>query len=271
MEHELLLPSANGFRLCRSHPLPCAHLTYRRSPVQGRAPLRQNKRQGNASTLTRAEVRGGGRKPFAQKGTGNARQGSSRTPLKPGGGVIFGPKPRDWSIKMNKKERRLAYATAFQNAAESITVVDDLEGSLTQPRTKELMAALKRWGVDPEAHTLIIVDRLFDNLNLAGRNVRNVVFNTINNLSVYDLLRADRVVVESSALSFIQEFYGASSTPNSKAVAPPVTYADTSAPDLSTPIEASSAEKESPAEPEAAAEPESGAQAETGAEAQQDE
>ena len=79
--------------------------------------VRQNARRGTASTLTKSEVRGGGRKPFKQKGTGNARAGSSRTPLKPGGGVVFGPKPKDWSIKMNKKERRLAMATAIQSAA----------------------------------------------------------------------------------------------------------------------------------------------------------
>jgi large subunit ribosomal protein L4 len=88
--------------------------------------VRQNARRGTASTLTKAEVRGGGRKPFKQKGTGNARAGSTRTPLKPGGGVIFGPKPKDWSIKMNKKERRLAMATALQSCAEDMIVVDDL-------------------------------------------------------------------------------------------------------------------------------------------------
>ena len=86
--------------------------------------VRQNARRGTASTLTKSEVRGGGRKPFKQKGTGNARAGSTRTPLKPGGGVIFGPKPKDWSIKMNKKERRLAMATAIQSASSAMIVVD---------------------------------------------------------------------------------------------------------------------------------------------------
>lgn len=89
--------------------------------------VRQNARRGTACTKTRAEVRGGGRKPYAQKGTGNARMGSKRSPLLPGGGVIFGPRPRDWSIKMNKKEKRLAMATAIQSAADSITVVEDLK------------------------------------------------------------------------------------------------------------------------------------------------
>jgi large subunit ribosomal protein L4 len=81
-----------------------------------------------------AEVRGGGRKPFKQKGTGNARAGSTRTPLKPGGGVIFGPKPKDWSIKMNKKERRLAMATALQSCAEDMIVVEDLSDKVTTPK-----------------------------------------------------------------------------------------------------------------------------------------
>lgn len=94
--------------------------------------VRQNARRGTACTKTRAEVRGGGRKPYAQKGTGNARMGSKRSPLLPGGGVTFGPRPRDWSIKMNKKEKRLAMATAIQSAADSITVVEDLKvGVLT--------------------------------------------------------------------------------------------------------------------------------------------
>ncbi len=81
--------------------------------------------QGTASTLTRGEVRGGGRKPYKQKGTGNARQGTRRTPLRPGGGISFGPKPRDWTIGMNKKEKRLALATAIQSAAEDMIVVED--------------------------------------------------------------------------------------------------------------------------------------------------
>ena len=95
-----------------------------------RAVLRQlaNKRQGTASTLTRSEVRGGGRKPYKQKGTGRARQGSIRTPLRPGGGIIFGPKPRSYNLDMNRKERRLALRTALMSRVSDITAVEDFGG-----------------------------------------------------------------------------------------------------------------------------------------------
>ena len=107
-----------------------------------RALVRQinNGRQGNASSKTRAEVRGGGRKPWRQKGTGRARAGSIRSPLWRGGGVIFGPKPRDYTTKMNRKERRLALRTAFQGCADSMVVVSDFASELAQPKTKEFIA-----------------------------------------------------------------------------------------------------------------------------------
>jgi len=125
-----------------------------------RALVRQlaNARQGTASTKTRAEVRGGGRKPFKQKGTGRARQGSTRSPLMRGGGVIFGPKPRDYETKMNRKERRLALRTAFTSRAADLIVVEDFAINLTQPKTKELCQALERWGVTLGRKTLIITD-----------------------------------------------------------------------------------------------------------------
>jgi large subunit ribosomal protein L4 len=110
-----------------------------------------------ASTKTRAEVRGGGRKPWRQKGTGRARAGSIRSPLWRGGGVSFGPKPRDYSIKMNKKERRLALTTAFLSRAEELVVVADFAVQLPQPKTKELLAAMGRWGIEPQAKVLLIV------------------------------------------------------------------------------------------------------------------
>ena len=131
--------------------------------------VRQNARRGTASTLTKSEVRGGGRKPFKQKGTGNARAGSNRTPLKPGGGVVFGPKPKDWSIKMNKKERRLAMATAIQSAAaaSSLIVVDSLAGAV--PKTKAMANALKSWGV-AEGEKAYITTKDAPSLQLEGSN-----------------------------------------------------------------------------------------------------
>ena len=130
------------------------------SHIVHRALVRQinNGRQGTASSKTRAEVRGGGRKPWRQKGTGRARAGSIRSPLWRGGGVIFGPKPRDYSTKMNRKERRLALRTAFQGCADSMIVVQDFAGELDQPKTKEIIAALGRWGVDSSEKILMVTD-----------------------------------------------------------------------------------------------------------------
>lgn len=173
--------------------------------------VRQNARAGTASTKTRAEVRGGGKKPYAQKGTGNARQGSSRTPLRPGGGVVFGPKPKDWGIRMNKKERRLALATALQSATASTTVVQDLKDQLSTPKTKTLVQALERWGVNQEEYGLLILNEQSPSIELSARNVEKLKLNTVDHLNVYDVLRADKIVVEESAFKYIQEFYGASS------------------------------------------------------------
>jgi len=109
-----------------------------------RAVLRQqaHSRQGTASTLTRSEVRGGGRKPYKQKGTGRARQGSIRTPLRPGGGITFGPKPRSYNLAMNRKERRSALRTALMARIEDLVVVKDFATTLTTPKTKEIIDAI---------------------------------------------------------------------------------------------------------------------------------
>ena len=114
-----------------------------------RAVLRQqaHTRQGTASTLTRSEVRGGGRKPYKQKGTGRARQGSIRTPLRPGGGIVFGPKPRSYNLAMNRKERRLALRTALMARIDDVTVVKDFGTSLEAPKTREIVDALGRLGI----------------------------------------------------------------------------------------------------------------------------
>ncbi|MFK8183545.1 MAG: 50S ribosomal protein L4 [Phormidesmis sp.] len=180
------------------------------SHVVHRALVRQinNGRQGNASSKTRSEVRGGGRKPWRQKGTGRARAGSTRSPLFKGGGVIFGPKPRDYSTKMNKKERRLALRTAFQGCAESMIVVKDFDAELTQPKTKEVLAAFDRWGVDTDSKILLIASEKGDVLNRSVRNVPNVKFIAATNLNIYDILHADNLVVTASALEKIKEVYG---------------------------------------------------------------
>ncbi|HEY9694529.1 MAG TPA: 50S ribosomal protein L4 [Oculatellaceae cyanobacterium] len=179
------------------------------SHIVHRALVRQmtNARQGTASTKTRAEVRGGGRKPWRQKGTGRARAGSIRSPLWRGGGVIFGPKPRDYELKMNRKELRLALKTALMSRTEDLIVVEDFADKLARPKTKELLEAIARWGVSLDAKVLLIVSQSEENVNLSARNVANLKLIPVNNLNVYDLLAADNIVATASALAKIQEVY----------------------------------------------------------------
>lgn len=174
-----------------------------------RALVRQlnGSRQGTASTKTRSEVRGGGRKPWRQKGTGRARAGSNRTPLWPGGGVIFGPKPRSYSVKMNRKERRLALRTAFQSRANDLVVVEDFDNQLPRPKTKELLEAISRWGIEPESKVLLVVSTISDNVYLSARNLPQLKLISASSLNVYDLLSADHLVVTASALEKLQEVY----------------------------------------------------------------
>ncbi|HEY9902017.1 MAG TPA: 50S ribosomal protein L4 [Candidatus Sericytochromatia bacterium] len=174
-----------------------------------RAMVRQmtNARQGTASTKTRAEVSGGGRKPWRQKGTGRARAGSNRSPLWRGGGVIFGPKPRDYNLKMNRKERRLALRTVFQSRAEDLIVVEDFVDQLPRPKTKEMAGALARWGIHAEAKVLIILPELAEMVQLSARNLSTVKLISATNLNVYDLLAADKIVTTNTALAKIQEVY----------------------------------------------------------------
>ncbi|MDB9373721.1 50S ribosomal protein L4 [Nodularia sphaerocarpa] len=183
------------------------------SHIVHRALVRQmtNSRQGTASTKTRSEVRGGGRKPWRQKGTGRARAGSIRSPLWRGGGVIFGPKPRDYNQKLNRKERRLALRTALVSRAEDLIVVQDFSNELSRPKTKELVAALARWGAAPENKALLIMPAISseDNVYLSARNIQNLKLIAADQLNVYDLLHADKIVITASALAKIQEVYSA--------------------------------------------------------------
>jgi large subunit ribosomal protein L4 len=175
-----------------------------------RAMVRQlnNARQGTASSKTRAEVRGGGRKPWRQKGTGRARAGSIRSPLWRGGGVIFGPKPRDFSTKMNRKERRLALRTAFSSRIEDTIVVESFAAELERPKTQEVVAALQRWGIASDEKVLLILKEVSDNINLSTRNIAKVKLIKATNLNVVDVLHANKIVVTKDALEQIQEVYG---------------------------------------------------------------
>ncbi|MFP5504494.1 MAG: 50S ribosomal protein L4 [Candidatus Sericytochromatia bacterium] len=162
-------------------------------------------RQGSSSTLTRAEVRGGGKKPWKQKGTGRARTGSTRSPLWKGGGVIFGPKPRRYTLGLSVKSRRLALRSALLSQMEQIVSVETF--GLEKPSTKTLAGLLKKLGC--EGKTLLVVKAGDENVTLSARNLKNVKLIQANNLGVKDLLWADRVVASEDALRHIEEVFQA--------------------------------------------------------------
>ncbi|KAM1276787.1 hypothetical protein ACFX13_029961 [Malus domestica] len=168
----------------------------------------QNKRRGTASTLTRAEVSGGGRKPYPQKKTGRARQGSTRTPLRPGGGVVFGPKPRDWSIKINRKEKRLAISTAVASAAENTIVVEDFSDEFEKPKTTEFIAAMRRWGLDPKEKTTFLVTEVANNVRLSSRNIGTLKMLTPRTLNLFDILNADKLIMTPETVDYLNARYG---------------------------------------------------------------
>ena len=164
-----------------------------------------NARSGNACAKTRAEVRGGGRKPWKQKGTGRARAGSLRSPLFEGGGVIFGPKPRSYEVKMPVKARRVALKSALSARVEDTTIVKDFS-ALTAPKTKELVKIID--GLKLTGKILIIADtKLQENqhLELAARNLPSVRIILPSNINVKDILEADSVVMSEAAVSEITE------------------------------------------------------------------
>ena len=175
-----------------------------------RAVIRQqaHARQGTASTLTRAEVRGGGRKPYKQKGTGRARQGSIRTPLRPGGGIIFGPKPRQYNLGMNRKERRLALRTALMARVEDVIAVKDFGSNIKVPKTREIQDFLARLGIAANSKVLIILSEPSETIRKSVRNLKKVKLIGADNLNVFDLLNANSLIIGEDALGKIQEVYG---------------------------------------------------------------
>lgn len=163
---------------------------------------RASLRQGTHDTKTRAEVSGGGRKPWRQKGTGHARQGSIRAVQWRGGGIAFGPTPRDYSKKMNRKERRLALKSALSIKAEDMIVVENLE--LTTPKTKDMIKVLEGLKLK-DVKTLIIVEELTENLVLASRNLSNIALIEATEINVLDLIAADKILVTEKALTKVEE------------------------------------------------------------------
>ncbi len=164
-----------------------------------------NQRQGTQSALTRSEVSGGGRKPWRQKGTGRARQGSTRAPQWYHGGVVFAPKPRDYRFSVNKKVRRLAMKSAFSTkaAAEEIIVIDQI--ALDEFKTAKIAAMLSAVGADKKA--LIVLPEVDAKVINSARNIPGVKSAQVNELNVYDILNADKLIIAKDALTKIEEVY----------------------------------------------------------------
>ena len=163
-----------------------------------------NKRQGTQSAKTRAEVSGGGRKPWRQKGTGHARQGSIRSPQWKGGGVVFAPKPRDYSFKMNRKERVLAIKSALTSRvnAEKFLVLDQF--GFEDIKTKRMKEVLDNLKVNK---ALIVMDQKDDNVMLSARNLPKVRTILSNSINVYDILKYDTLIITKDAVAQIEEVY----------------------------------------------------------------
>ncbi len=164
-----------------------------------------NQRQGTQSALTRSEVSGGGRKPWRQKGTGRARQGSTRAPQWYHGGAVFAPKPRDYRFSVNKKVRRLAMKSAFSTkaAAEEIIVIDAIK--LDEIKTAKIAAMLSAVGSEKKA--LIVLPEVDEKVIKSARNIKGVKTAQVNELNVYDILNADKLIIAKDALTKIEEVY----------------------------------------------------------------
>ncbi|HNZ83412.1 MAG TPA: 50S ribosomal protein L4 [Sedimentibacter sp.] len=164
-----------------------------------------NQRQGTQSAKTRGEVRGGGRKPWRQKGTGRARQGSTRSPQWVGGGVVFAPKPRDYSYKLPKRIKRLALKSALSSKVQDneIIVVDSLV--LDKPKTKDMIKVLLNLKAGKK--TLVVIPERDENVILASRNIPGVKTAYVNTINVYDILNCDSFLITRDAVNKVEEVY----------------------------------------------------------------
>jgi|TARA_B110000208_G_scaffold28724_1_gene37550 large subunit ribosomal protein L4 len=166
-----------------------------------------NNFQKTASTKTRSEVRGGGRKPWKQKGTGRARAGSNNSPLWKGGGVIFGPKPIKANKKLNKKEWKLSIRTLLYNKKQSLLVLDSFDDLISSIKTKQMLEVFNNLNISSDKNILLVSNSLEDDIHLSVRNLENVVSVRSNNLDVKNLLRSDFIVVDEQGLKIIEETY----------------------------------------------------------------
>jgi large subunit ribosomal protein L4 len=166
-----------------------------------------SQRQGTVSTKTRSEVRGGGKKPWRQKGTGRARAGSNRSPLWKGGGVIFGPKPKTVSLKLNKKERRLALQTLLYNKKNNILIIENLENEIKESKTKKFLKICDDCAVNLNQKVLVIVSEKTVPLKLSTQNLKNVELISASNLNTFSLLKAKQIILTPLAINYIKEIY----------------------------------------------------------------
>jgi large subunit ribosomal protein L4 len=164
-------------------------------------------KQGTVSTKTRSEVRGGGKKPWKQKGTGRARAGSSRSPLWRGGGVTFGPKPKKTTLKLNKKERNLALQTLFYNKRNNISVIGELESLINEPKTKVFCNICKIYNLDLNQKVLLVVSKKTTSLKLSTQNLKNLELISASNLNSLSLLKAKQILLTPLAVNDIKEIY----------------------------------------------------------------
>nr|YP_009394998.1 ribosomal protein L4 [Polysiphonia stricta]ARW63560.1 ribosomal protein L4 [Polysiphonia stricta] len=167
----------------------------------------KNNRIRNANTKTRGEVRGGGKKPWKQKGTGRARAGSNRSPLWRGGGVIFGPKHKLYKCKINKKEKRLAINTIISNKFSQTTIVENILSDYNRPNTKKAINDIKNLGIEiqEQKRILIIVESKTSILRLSFRNIKTIEIIEVNSINILSLLKADTIIMTNKALEKIRQ------------------------------------------------------------------
>ena len=199
----------NGKQLDSSHELKLNVLETSGNYLLHKDILRHHnsRKQGTSSTKTRSEVRGGGRKPWRQKGTGRARAGSNRSPLWKGGGVIFGPKPKKVSVKLNKKERRLALQTLLYNKKNNVVIIENLENEIIEPKTQTFLKICKDCSINLDQKVLVIVSNKTASLKLSTQNLQNVELISASNLNTLSLLKAKQIILTPLAMKDIKEIY----------------------------------------------------------------
>ena len=199
----------NGKELSDNHELTLSVLENSGNYLLHKDVLRHSssQTQGTTSTKTRSEVRGGGRKPWQQKGTGRARAGSNRSPLWKGGGVIFGPKPKKVSLKLNKKERRLALQTLLYNKKNNIVLIEDLENGITEPKTKNFVKICQDCNISLDQKVLVIVSKKTVPLKLSTQNIQNLELISASNINTLSLLKAKQIILTPLAINDIKEIY----------------------------------------------------------------